>query len=587
MLIASGGLLVLLTWGVVAACMVLVGMPLAALTHSGKISLSDVRRGLWWGLAIFTIAVMMLANVMPLGSLQAAWSLAVLILLGGIAAYVLLRRRGWRAPARLSSGSVPVIVLASLVTTYLALAALGPVTNFDSGLYHLSAVAMARDFVAIPGLANLHAPLGYANASFPLAAALGVTPWGSESYRLLNGLIITVVFLDLVLRWLDRRMSAGSFGLLTGAVVLAVPMVALSDYWATSPSQDAAIFAVVVAVSAMVMQSIGNSHRRFPEVAAAVAGSITLVLLRPTMAAFFLAVLVVGVVLVVRSRSSSHQWLKPLVLVGVLSILAGAAQIMRDYVLSGWLLYPLSFVPFDVPWRAPDPLYLRTATLGYHRDPSDLWRAADGWEWVGPWFGKLPLQWEFWLLLLLILVLIVGFTLAFRFKVTLRFRAMLMAMFPSAVMTLFWWVATPPSFRFAWGPVFTLVTVPLGWMIWRVVMAKPAAARVIRASWFAWLAVVPVLAVVAFSLVNRLDWDSMRSEREWSAVVSIPYTVVTAPVPVTNEVILDSGYVVHVASDGSSCWAAPIPCTSEFDSRLRILDPSRGFAGGFYLDGEN
>ena len=52
---------------------------------------------------------------------------------------------------------------------YLAVAALGPVTNYDSGLYHLGAIRYAADFATIPGLANLYFPFGYGNAEFPLA----------------------------------------------------------------------------------------------------------------------------------------------------------------------------------------------------------------------------------------------------------------------------------------------------------------------------------------------------------------------------------------------------------------------------------
>ena len=584
MLIASGTALVLLTWGVVAACIMIVGLPLSALTHSASISLKDVRRGLWWGLSIFAITSMLVANVVPLGSPSAAWTFVGIVGVGGMTSWVLIRRRGWTASARVDGGTFAVIILAVVVTVYLALAALGPVTNFDSGLYHLSAIGLTQELAAIPGLANLHSPFGYANASFPMAAALGVTPWGPESYRLLNGLIIGLVLVDLLIRWMDRRRKVGAYGLLMGSVVLAVPMVALSDYWVTSPSQDAAVFAVVVAVSAMGMQSVSDSCGRVAEIAGAMAGSIVLVLLRPTMAAFALAVFAVAVVLLFRSRVPTHHWLGAAVVVGILAILGGFAQIVRDYVLSGWLVYPLSLVSFDVPWRAPDPVYLRIATLGYHRDAGDLWQAAEGWGWVGPWFSRLPQQWEFWLGLLLVLGFVGALMAAIRFGASLRIRSMLLAMAPSAVMVVVWWLATPPSFRFAWGPIFTLLTVPLGWIVWRVVMGRPRCRRSTWAAWIAWMAVVPVAVVAVFSLLVRLDWDSMTSPREWRAGASFSYVVSPATVPATKRFELDNGVSVYVPSDGDACWAAPLPCTPDLDGRLDLLNPSRGLAGGLTLD---
>lgn len=583
MLIASGTLLVLLTWGVLGLFLIIVGLPVAALTHSGRISLRDVRHALWWGLSIFAITAMFAANVVPLISAGARWIFAGVIAVGLVGSWVLIRKRGWASSARLTAGSLLVISLAFLVLTYLAIAALGPVTNFDSGLYHLSAISVAQEFAAIPGLANLHAPLGYANASFPMAAALGVTPWGTESYRLLNGLIIGLVLVDLILRWVARRRTAGAYGLLVGAVVLAVPMVGLSDYWVTSPSQDAAVFAVVVAVSAMVMQSVADPRHRIPEMAAAISGGIALVLLRSTMLAFLAAVIAVCVITLIRSRVPVQQWFRASVLVALVAVLGGVAQAARDYVLSGWFLYPLSVMPFDAPWRAPDPLYLRTATLGYHRDPTDLWQAAEGWDWVSSWLAQVPMQWEFWLILLLILGLLGTLIAAARSGANLRIRAMLMAMAPSAVMTVFWWVATPPSFRFAWGPIFTLATVPVGWMIWRAVEGRATHARKRWSSWVAVLAFVPVFAVVAFSIAVRLDWDSISSPREWSAGLTIPYVVSAAPNPRTDKIRLEDGATIYVPVDGEACWAARVPCTSEFDARLNLLNPSRGFAGGLAL----
>lgn len=580
MLIASGTLLVLLTWGVLALFLISVGLPAAILTHSGRISLRDVRHALWWGLSIFAITAMFTANVVPLISAGARWIFAGVIALGLVGSWVLFRKRGWAASARITAGSLLVISLAFLVLTYLAIAALGPVTNFDSGLYHLSAIGVAQEFAAIPGLANLHAPLGYANASFPMAAALGVTPWGTESYRLLNGLIIGLVLVDLILRWVARRRTAGAYGLLVGAVVLVIPMVALSDYWVTSPSQDAAVFAVVVAVSAMVMQSVADPRHRIPEMAAAISGGIALVLLRPTMLAFSAAAIAVCVVMLMRSRVPGRQWIRASVLVALVAVLGGVAQVARDYVLSGWFLYPLSVMPFDVPWRAPDPLYLRTATLGYHRDPTDLWQAAEGWNWVGSWLAQLPMQWEFWLIIVLIMSFLGTLIATTRSGTTLRIRAMLMATVPSAVMVVVWWVATPPSFRFAWGPIFTLATVPMGWIMWRAVEVRATHSRKRWSSWIAALALMPAFAVIAFSVAVRLDWDSMTSPREWSAGLTIPYVVSAAPFPPTDEIRLEDGVTIYVPVDGEACWAARVPCTSELDARLILLNPSRGFAGG-------
>ena len=176
MLLLTGATLVVVTWTISLVALALMGLPISALTHDRAMSWADVRRGLWWGMTVATIVVMLLANLVALNSPVTLAVLASLTLAGALASIALVRRRGWAGEWKWSSSLIWVLPLAVIPTMYLAVAALGPVTNFDSGLYHLNAIAHAAEFSAIPGLANLYAPLGYANAGFPLAAALESTP---------------------------------------------------------------------------------------------------------------------------------------------------------------------------------------------------------------------------------------------------------------------------------------------------------------------------------------------------------------------------------------------------------------------------
>lgn len=584
MLVLSGALLVLLSWGVALAGIGLIGLPLAAVTHSAPLSWADVRRGVWWGLTVVAMTVMLLSIALPMASPVVPLVVLGLVLMGGAATLILIRHRGWRSGLRLGAATLAVLVLAVTAAAYLAVAALGPVTNFDSGLYHLNAILHASEYPAIPGLANLQAPLGYANASFPMAAAWSSTPWGSDGFRLVNGLVICAVLADLILRWSTTRRSAGTYGLLVGVVVLLVPMVALSDYWVTSPSQDSAVFAVTIAASALVMDAVAGSPRRWADLGAALSAAVVLVLLRPTMGTYLLGVAIVGAVLLARSRPQARAWRRPALLALLVAGMAALAQAGRDYVLSGWLLYPLSVLPFDVPWRATDPVALRTATLGYHRDPTDLWEAAEGWSWVGPWLGQVPRQWEAWLLLLLAGTAGVVGLAAHRSGIALRLRGLVLAIVPSVVAIVLWWLVTPPSFRFAWGPLFSLGTVPLGWLLWRVAVQGNRRSKTFVALVLPWAAALPVVVVVVFSALTRLDVGSMTLERSWHAGITIPYRIAATQAPPTDVRELSQGLVVQVPRDGAPCWDASLLCTPEPDDRAGFLDPGAGLAGGISLN---
>ena len=238
-----GTALVLATWAVCAFVLVLLGL-LPARLGTGR-GAAMWRASIWWGLLVVTLFAYAVNLVQPLRSAVTAWAFVALVMVLAVLGLARLRR-----PLR---GQVVVRrhlwilwTAMGVAIAYLALAAVGPVTNYDSGLYHLGATRYAADYATIPGLASLYSPLGYGNAEFPLGALLGNGPWNGEGYRLLNGLLIALVVLDLVIRGRARRLTPGFFILAVGLVAALVPMIALADYWVTSPTQDSAVLMLTV-----------------------------------------------------------------------------------------------------------------------------------------------------------------------------------------------------------------------------------------------------------------------------------------------------------------------------------------------------
>ena len=581
MLILTGTALVLLTWAVCLVGLMVLGLPLAALTRRGPLGLADLRRGLWWGLLLIIVVVYFGNLVWPASSGTMAFAVMAIVLCAGCVAIAMVRRRGWLAHEQVRVWTVVLWAALATAVGYLAVAALGPVTNYDSGLYHLGAIRYAADFATIPGLANLFFPFGYGNAQFPLAALLGNGPWGTEGFRLLNGLVIAGLCVDLAIRCAGRRPSPGCYVMAAGATTVLVPMVALSDYWVTSPSQDSAVFAVTVAASAYIVDAVRGGRSWVADSAAAMALTVVLVMLRPTMAAYAVAVVAVVVLLRVRRGRASSPWFaRSAAAVGTVAVAAGVAAVSRDYLLSGWLQYPLSVYPFDVPWRAPDPAPERIATLGFHRDPTNLYEAADGWGWVGPWIERLPQQWETYAFVGLAVVAGVGLALAARSGRPMRWRAVLLSTVPSIVMTVAWFVATPPSFRFAWGPVFTVLTVPLGWAAWQIVDSRSGRDRSRALVLVSALLAGPVLLVTLYSAAMRLDTTAMTERREWTFGASIPYAVAPVRAVQTTEAELSEGLVVRIPASGEQCWAEFPLCVPRIAQTVRYQSPGEGLAGG-------
>ena len=579
----AGVALVLASWSVCVAVLATLGLPTALLLSRGPSAFNPstvLRHAGWWGLITVTLFAYAANLVWPLGSASTSVALGLLLVVAGVLGWVLFIRRTRGRSGRTRSRPRRLgwwwTLFAALTAAqlFLALAALGPVTNYDSGLYHLGAIAYAREFPTIPGLANLYFPFGYGNAEFPLAALAGNGPWGAEGYRLLNGLVMLLAALDLGLRIARRRGAPGTWVLLVGVVAAWVPLIALVDYWVTSPTQDSSVFVVTLVASAYLADAVLGRRDWTASAATALGLGVLLVLLRPTMVVYLAVSAACVVVLAVRlSRARPPDVPGRVrfagVVVAVTAVLAGLVATARDALLSGWVQYPLSILPLDVPWRAADPAPQRLATLGFHRDPSTMWESAEGWGWVGRWLARLPAQWETYELALLALVAVALLALAARTGRGGRWPAMLLSAAPAVAAALAWWLWTPPSFRFGWGPLVALWAIPAGWSLWRLTR-RPIATRKRWAMAGLVGATVPVLAVTVVTVAARFDPGGLTEARTWSLGVQIPYRVAPVARPLVTPDLLPSGLAITRPVESDQCWTEWPMCTPDPSPGLRL-----------------
>ncbi len=572
MLILSGTVLALLTWIVLAGVVLLSGLSLATLMSVRGVKLDVVlRRSIWWGFGFFISAVLITSLVTSLRSsvaLGIVFSILLVLSVIGVVVLaralhkseVLVRRVTW-------NWSIWVVfAVAAGVSVLLAVRGLGLANNYDTGLYHLGAVQYAGDFGTVPGLANLLNAFGYSNSVIPGAAFLGNGPWNGNGFRFFNGFIAILVLIELVIRIAFRSRSVGTYLLIIGVAGLFLPLVAVTDFWVTSPTSDSAILLLTL-ISAVYLSDFVASRKNMAANVGVV--GVTLVLLvsmRPTMLFFAGAstLVALSVMFVRKSHLGLGVFAWMLGGVGTLAAVVGGVQVVRDYLLSGWLLYPLSVLPFDVSWRAADPINLREATLAAARDPSapEYWPVAHSWMWVDEWFIARWSMWETYFWILGVIVLVGAIALAFRFGSAIRVRALLLAVFPSVIAVLAWFTVSPPSYRFIWGPLFLTFMIPLAFVL-----------HSIRMSW-----VKPVLvgglavvlgSVTLFTAVVRVDYSGMSTTGTWSlGPLSIPYSYAPSLLPETQDFVTQSGLVLRTPVVGEQCWAVFPLCTVNPDPSL-------------------
>lgn len=577
-----GILLVLGTWLTLLLALLGFGRWIALLTNPTPGEGLTTRAGLWWGLGIATFIIMALSLVTPLRS--SVTSVVLVLTLVGLGVLG-LAIRGFHRPKvqRPTLGILAILIAFACSVTYLALKALGPATNYDTGMYHLGAIKYVGDFGTIPGLATLFFPFGYANAQFPLAAVLGNGPWDGVGYRLLNGLLVALLVTDVSIRLIKRVRTWGTYVLLVGASASLIPIIALADSIVTSPTSDTTVLILSLVSGGYLADALAKKESCATELSVVLVASAVMIAMRPTMLIYTITVVVV-VILVALQRKTTwfghpRTWIFPSGLILLLAVTVA----MRDRVLSGWLLYPLSLVPLNVPWQANDPTAPRDATLAAARDATapDQFVVAHTWEWIPNWIARLPAQWEPWFILTGLLTAAFIFWLAWRrARMALEVKLIVIGCAPSLLAVITWFLVSPPSFRFIWGPLFLLLYLPLGAALValdRAEQLKKAGLDVL--SWVSGGCAATILIVTSYSVLARNQVSEITEPREWRiGSLVAPYAVAPIPLPPVVEVPMSSGLVLVTPDEGGGdqCWDNYPLCSFSMGSDIALRGESIG-----------
>ena len=243
-----------------------------------------------------------------------------------------------------------------------------------------------------------------------------------------------------------------------------------------------------------------------------------------------------------------------LVLCGTGLAVLTMGMLLRDRILSGWLVFPLSSWSLDVAGLSPDAGALRAATTANARSPgTGLQSASADFSWIASWLRYQPNQWEFWLATTLALLLVGLAVWARRRRVVVEWRRLALAVAPCVTYLVCWLLLLPPTWRLAWGAGFGVPIVIGGWVLFAARMRTD------------------VVAVLALGVLLC------------AAVVSVAfrYPAKQEPLPTVavTSVTLPTGLTITQPTVGDQCWSASPLCTSLPAPGLRLI--GSGIESGF------
>lgn len=515
------GYMEIITVGVSLVVIALLGAPLA-LWQVKEFSPALIRTSLWYGLIILVPLSNVLAFFIPLRSPGGVVVLVGVTVLAGAALGVSVARASragrvwwageWRA---LRLPDTLFVVALVVVLGWMLVASVKAPTNYDSGLYHIASIWYAAEFPAIPGIANVYPSFGFSNSLSPLTALTTNGPLGLEAYRVINSLFFLLLFMELGLRLAsDKRNAVGTKILIGAAALFVAPMVWMVDYWVTSPTFDTPVAILTFISIAALADAVTGRHLSSTD---ATISLLSLAVASSMRQHYWFLFAFVAVMLLWVSYKRQGKRLVLFYWVGIaFSVAVFGVMVARDYVLSGWVLYPYKTIAFGVEWVAPDPSGLINATKLLARSPTpDYQIMGQGWGWIRPWLGANLTSWVFIGILVALVAALVLLVVA---RTVWRPGALVALLTPQLLFLATWFFIGAPHVRYMWAPLLLLGLVPLAWM-WQAVQDGGRRTEVLQDLVMYTVAVELVAMVV---LASAFVWPRLSADMPNVAVTTVP-----------------------------------------------------------------
>lgn len=538
---------------------------------------------IWLGWACVLLSFHLLHFVFPLNF----YSVTAVLILGLVFTLVFLSRVRVQLAMGLSRSSwaiLGVVIPAMLLWFgWMASRAMLSPTNYDSGLYHFSAMRWINSFPVVPGLGNLHGRLAFNQSFLTYAAALNFYPFFGHGRSIANSsLFVFAVLTTVELLWpFIRRpvLAARLSPLLWGPALFSLPILAYwalsSDGWA-SPAPDTTskllqivgfmIFARVV--GSLLDDGLFLTHDVMV-LTALVATAITVKLSNLAFGAVLMGLITLGALRVPKGR------VRVIITIALLPFLVLLVWCLRGYLLSGAPLYPSTFGYIRTQWAVPIEQIIEEANWVYSwaRQPWTHWSNVLGnWGWFDSWWQRLVKDFVSFIfpLIAFFVAMVTNLVifLASKFPKPKRpFEEWAIITLPIIVSLIFWFF-TAPDPRFA-NASFMLLPVTSVVLLLNLIQNRMnrKVFMVIVCAVF----IISNLQLLWFAYLNR--WTLL----DVSTSGFQPVRQVAL-----EEKVTECGLHLFLPVSGDQCWDARLPCTPHFKKALCLREPP-DMAAGFWV----
>ena len=324
--------------------------------------------------------------------------------------------------------------------------------GYDTGLYHLPKIQWLLEYGHVPGLANLDGRLGFYSIYFYLGA---VITWifGSPN----AALYLNLFFISLFLVWLTIRIIQTQR--VVWLLLYLISLVGLLYYQPLMKSlyQDVGTYILGIIVLLIFLEKADQRKKI----------SSAWILLAVVILSSIKFSMIFSVLLLVfhMHRLPSELFSKENAWITILSAFLFGILIWHNYWITGWLIYPSSFLDvFNPDWKVPEYLVenQQSVTSAFAKSRGSLEHMVevmkmDLVEWVPLWWAQnQTMQWFYFI--------VIGTLVATILTIIIRFKSLdynLLTLASTVVFGAIAWFLTAPYLRFGFVWLNALVLVAI------------------------------------------------------------------------------------------------------------------------------
>lgn len=259
------------------------------------------------------------------------------------------------------------------------------IIHYDTSLYHAQSIRWIEEYGVVPGLGNLHSRLAYNSAAFCLSAFYSMAFLGGQSYHCGAGFLAFLLALVCMEAWTKERIKRpqlSDFARLTAIYYLLIIFDEM-----VSPASDYFMVLLVFFIVIRWLDLIERGERLYLPYALLCVLGVVVLTVKLSGALILLLTLKPAFMMIKEKR------VKEIFLFLGLGILAVMPFLVRNVILSGWLVYPFTALDlFSFDFKIPKGMaeYDAREIQVWGRGFSDVKRYGEAvTDWLPEWVSSL------------------------------------------------------------------------------------------------------------------------------------------------------------------------------------------------------